>query len=66
MTSAIAALIRSGELQMVPSHVQTGRDAGMVPLERSLVRLARAGIVDPTVARAAAIDHDYFDRAMRG
>ena len=66
MTPAIGALIRNGELQMVATHVQTGRDAGMVPLERSLARLARAGIVDPQVARAAAVDHDYFDRALRG
>jgi Tfp pilus assembly pilus retraction ATPase PilT len=51
---------------MVATHVQTGRDAGMVPLERSLARLARTGLVDPAVARAAAVDHDYFDRAMRG
>ena len=66
VTPAISMLIRSGELQMVATHVQTGRDAGMVPLERSLARLARTGLVDPAVARAAAVDHDYFDRAMRG
>ena len=66
VTPAIAALIRKNELQMLQTHLQTGRDAGMVPLERNLARLARSGLVDAAVARAAAIDLDYFDRALRG
>ena len=66
ITTAIAALIRNDELQMLGTHVQTGRDAGMVPLERSLARLVRAGVVEPALARAVAIDHDYFERALKG
>jgi len=66
VTPAIAALIRKNELQMLQTHLQTGRDAGMVPLERNLARLARSGLVDAAVARAAAVDLDYFDRALRG
>ena len=66
VTTAIAALIRNDELQMLGTHVQTGRDAGMVPLERSLARLVRAGVVEPALARAVAIDHDYFERALKG
>jgi twitching motility protein PilT len=66
VTPAIAALIRKNELQMLQTHLQTGRDAGMVPLERNLARLARSGLVDTAVARAAAVDLDYFDRALRG
>ncbi|MBK7075395.1 MAG: PilT/PilU family type 4a pilus ATPase [Myxococcales bacterium] len=66
ITPAIAALIRKDELQMLQTHLQTGRDAGMVPLERNLARLVRAGLVDGAVARAAAIDLDYFERAVRG
>jgi Tfp pilus assembly pilus retraction ATPase PilT len=50
---------------MLATHVQTGRDAGMIPLERSLARLVRSGVVDLAVARAAAADLDYFDRAVR-
>jgi twitching motility protein PilT len=64
-TAAVAALIRNDELQMLATHVQTGRDAGMIPLERSLARLVRSGVVDLAVARAAAADLDYFDRAVR-
>ena len=65
VTPAVAALIRNDELQMLQTHLQTGRDAGMIPLERSLARLVRGGIVDAALARAAAMDLDYFDRAVR-
>ncbi|MBK9036404.1 MAG: PilT/PilU family type 4a pilus ATPase [Myxococcales bacterium] len=65
ITTAVAALIRNDDLQMLGTHVQTGRDAGMVPLERSLARLVRAGVVEPALARATAIDLDYLERAIK-
>lgn len=65
ITPAVATLIRNDELHMLSTHIQTGRDLGMIPLERSLARLARTGVVELGVARAAAADHDYFDRALR-
>ncbi|MEZ4403155.1 MAG: PilT/PilU family type 4a pilus ATPase [Kofleriaceae bacterium] len=65
VTAAVSHLIRQGDLQLMGTHIQTGRDVGMIPLERSLARLVRAGTVDATVARAVALDHDYFDRAIR-
>ncbi len=65
ITTAIAALIRKDELQMLRTHLQTGRDAGMVPLERNLARLVRAGLVEPALALAGPwrIDHDYVSSA---
>ncbi|HET9620958.1 MAG TPA: PilT/PilU family type 4a pilus ATPase, partial [Kofleriaceae bacterium] len=34
ITPAVANLMRKGELHMLASTIQTGRDAGMIPLER--------------------------------
>jgi len=66
ITPAVATLIRKHELQLLATHVQTGRDDGQLPLERSLAALVRAGRVDLEVARASAADHDYFDHAVAG
>ena len=65
VTAAIAALIRKGELQMFGAHVQSGRDVGMIALERSLAALARSGTVDTAVARAAAQDLELFEQSLR-
>jgi twitching motility protein PilT len=66
VTPAIAHLIRKNETHMFGAHVQAGRDLGMLPLERSLAALARAGTVDAATARALAIDVDMFEQALRG
>jgi twitching motility protein PilT len=60
ITTAVANLMRKGDLQMLPSAIQTGRDAGMIPLERSLARLLEAGAVTPQVVKAIAADHDLL------
>jgi twitching motility protein PilT len=65
VTSAVASLIRKNELHMLGTHIQTGRDAGMIPLEKSLARLVRSQQVDAAVARAVAADLDFFDQALR-
>jgi twitching motility protein PilT len=60
ITVAVANLMRKGDLQMLPSAIQTGRDAGMIPLERSLARLLETGVVTPQVVKAIAADHDLL------
>ena len=60
VTAAVANLMRKGDLQMLPSAIQTGRDAGMIPLERSLARLLDAGTVAPQVVKKFAADHDLL------
>ncbi|HEX3476832.1 MAG TPA: PilT/PilU family type 4a pilus ATPase [Kofleriaceae bacterium] len=60
ITTAVANLMRKGDLQMLPSAIQTGRDAGMIPLERSLARLLETGAVSPQVVKAIAADHDLL------
>ena len=44
----------------LPTAIQSGRDAGMIPLERSLARLIDTGVVAPTVVKKIAADHDLL------
>jgi len=58
VTPAVANIVRKGELQTLATAIQSGRDAGMIPLERSLARLE--GVVAPQVLRRVAADHDLL------
>ena len=60
ITPAVANLMRKGDLQMLPSAIQTGRDAGMIPLERSLARILETGAVAHQVIKSIAADHDLL------
>jgi twitching motility protein PilT len=53
-TPAVATLIREGRGHQLASAVQTGRDDGMIPLERSLAQLVDARKVSLEHALAAA------------
>ena len=64
-TPAVQHLIRKSELQMLGSLIQSGRDVGMIPLERSLARLVQDRVVDSAVARAAAQETELFDQLVR-
>ena len=58
VTPAVANIVRKGELQTLPTAIQSGREAGMIPLERSLARLE--GVVAPQVLKRVAADHDLL------
>jgi twitching motility protein PilT len=60
VTPAVGNIIRKGELQTLPTAIQSGRDGGMIPLERSLARLAETGAVAPAVIKKFAADHDLL------
>lgn len=60
VTPAVANIIRKGELQTLPTAINTGRDAGMIPLERSLARLLESGTVPAAAVKAIAADHDLL------
>jgi twitching motility protein PilT len=60
VTAAVGNIIRKGELQTLPTAIQSGRDAGMIPLERSLARLVETGAVAPAVVKKLAADHDLL------
>jgi twitching motility protein PilT len=59
-TPAVANIIRKGDLHTLPTAIQAGRDAGMIPLERSLAKLMKAGTVAPQVIKKIAADHDLL------
>ncbi|HEY4059688.1 MAG TPA: PilT/PilU family type 4a pilus ATPase [Kofleriaceae bacterium] len=60
ITAAVANIMRKGDLHMLPSAIQTGRDIGMIPLERSLARLLDSGQVSPQSVKRIAADHDLL------
>ncbi len=60
MTPAVGNIIRKGDLHTLPTAIQSGRDAGMIPLERSLAKLLDAGIVAPQVVKRVAADQDLL------
>ena len=60
VTSAVSNIIRKGDLHMLPSAIQAGRDAGMVPLARSLAKLLESGAVAPQAVKRIAADHDLL------
>jgi twitching motility protein PilT len=60
VTTAVANIMRKGDLHTLPTAIQSGRDAGMIPLERSLARLIDGGSVSPQAVRKIAADHDLL------
>ncbi len=60
VTPAVCNIIRKGDLHTLPTAIQSGRDAGMIPLERSLARLLDSGVVAPKVVQRIAADHDLL------
>src|SRR5207302_9739968 len=55
-TPAVASLVREGKLAQLATAMQSGKNEGMLVLERSLAALVEGGEVDLADARAAAND----------
>lgn len=62
INSAVAHLIREGKTEQLGVVIQSGKDAGMLPLEKDLARLVRQGRVSRAAARAQVTDQALFDR----
>ncbi len=60
VTPAVANIMRKGDLHTLPTAIQSGREAGMIPLERSLARLIDSGVVAPAAVKKIAADHDLL------
>ncbi|MDX2090706.1 MAG: PilT/PilU family type 4a pilus ATPase [Kofleriaceae bacterium] len=60
VTPAVANIIRKGELQTLPTAIQSGRDVGMIALERSLARLLDANLVTAKAVQRVANDPDLM------
>jgi twitching motility protein PilT len=53
---AIANLIREHKNHQITSQIQTGREDGMVPMDRSLAELVRGGKISREVAMRSSND----------
>ncbi len=56
----VRSMIREQRLTEIPSVIQTGWEAGMVPMDRALADLARAGLVTQEQASDRAVDRKVF------
>jgi twitching motility protein PilT len=62
----VATLIREGKTHQLATQIQLGRDEGMIPLERSLVDLVRAGRITRETALATARSPEELERWLKG
>ncbi|HEX4449331.1 MAG TPA: PilT/PilU family type 4a pilus ATPase [Kofleriaceae bacterium] len=60
VTNAVSNIIRKGDLHTLPTAIQSGREAGMIPLEKSLAKLLDAGVVSPQAVKRIAADQDLL------
>jgi twitching motility protein PilT len=58
VNSAVSAMIREDKCHQIPSQIQTGRDSGMIPLDRVLAQLLRDRRIEAAVARTIAREPD--------
>jgi twitching motility protein PilT len=59
-SGALASLIREGKTQQIGGYIQTGLADGMQPMDLSLEKLVRAGLVKPEAAMEKALDKESF------
>ena len=60
VNNAVCNIIRKGDLHTLPTAIQSGREHGMIPLERSLAKLADSGAVTRDAVRRVAADLDLL------
>jgi len=63
---AVRNIIREGKTHQLDAVIQTGADAGMQTMDRTLVGLVQSGVVTYDDARSYAVDLTEFERLMRG
>jgi twitching motility protein PilT len=64
-TSAIAGLIAEGRVGQLPAAIDSGRKAGMVPLNDALAGFVQSGVVDVKDAYRKAFDRQAFLAVLR-
>jgi len=62
MNRAIGKLIMTDQTHMVPSQLQTGKEAGMQTMDQALLAAIQAREVDPEDAFTYAVDKRPFTR----
>ena len=63
---AVRNIIREGKTHQLDAVIQTGAEAGMQTMDRTLVGLVQSGTVTYDDARSFAVDITEFERLMRG
>lgn len=63
---AVRNIIREGKSHQLDAVIQTGADAGMQTMDRTLVGLVQNGTITYDDARSFAVDLAEFERLMRG
>lgn len=63
---AVRNIIREGKTHQLDAVIQTGAEAGMQTMDRTLVGLVQSGVVTYDEARSFAVDLTEFERLMRG
>jgi twitching motility protein PilT len=63
---AVRNIIREGKNYQLEAVIQTGAEAGMQSMDRTLVGLVHAGKISYEEAKNFAVDPDELDRLMRG
>lgn len=63
---AVRNIIREGKSHQLDAVIQTGADAGMQTMDRTLAGLVQSGVVTYDEARSFAVDLSEFERLMRG
>lgn len=63
---AVRNIIREGKSHQIDAVIQTGADAGMQTMDRTLANLVQAGTVTYDEARNFAVDLGEFERIVRG
>ncbi len=62
MNRAIGKLIMTDQSHMIPSQLQTGKDAGMQTMDQALLAAIQAREIDPEDAFIYAVDKRPFTR----
>jgi twitching motility protein PilT len=62
VNSAVAHLIREGKTEQLGVVIHSGKDAGMLPLEKDLARLVQKGRITRSAARSEVTDTALFER----
>lgn len=65
-THGVANHIREGKVEQLISDIQTGRREGMIPLERCLADLVRAGSISTEQAKTVANEPSTLAEYLRG
>lgn len=65
-TPAVRNIIREGKTHQLDAVIQTGADAGMQSMDKTLVSMVQSGQVTYDEARNFAVDVAELDRMMRG